>query len=246
MQPATSNSRERTALRVGGLSTIVFALATVLWFALEIMPANLGFEDTDSPSVMLAFLRAHGEIYVYTGLVLLLMSLALTGSVLGAAEAFASRIGSLSFKATSAMGLMGAAFFMLAGGIRIWTAGPLLHIADLKAEWGESGYVAAQAASQTFLITGILGLGLWAVGLSVFGGRARAIPLALALLGVLPAIRLVTGTLGPTGLIGDSEAVWILSLLAIPGTSLWCLLLGLVLLRRGYASATGEAEFLPA
>ncbi|MEO5918513.1 MAG: hypothetical protein ABIQ17_03030, partial [Candidatus Limnocylindrales bacterium] len=162
------------------------------------------------------------------------------------AEAFASRIGSLSLKATSAMGLMGAAFFMLAGGIRIWTAGPLLHIAGLKAEWGESGYVAAQAASQTFVITGILGLGLWAVGLSVFGGRARALPLALALLGVLPAIRLVTGTLGPTGLVGDGEVGWILGLLAIPGTSLWCLLLGLVLVRRGYTSTAAVAEVQPA
>ena len=106
MQRANENSRERTALRVGGVSTTLFALATVLWFALEIMPANLGFDDTDSPSVMLAFLRAHAGIYVYSGLTLLFMSLSLTGSVLGVAEAFASRIGSLSLKATSAMGLM--------------------------------------------------------------------------------------------------------------------------------------------
>ena len=59
----------RTATRVVGLSTIAFALAGIAWFALEVTPPGLGFEDTDNPTVMLDFVRAHPDIYVNAGLI---------------------------------------------------------------------------------------------------------------------------------------------------------------------------------
>jgi len=70
----------RTPTRVSGLSTIAFALAGIAWFALEITPPGLGFEDTDNPAVMLGFVRAHPDIYVNAGLALILMAITLTAS----------------------------------------------------------------------------------------------------------------------------------------------------------------------
>ena len=50
--------------RLGALSVIVFALAGIAWIALESTPPRLGFEDTDNPSVMVEFIRAHPEVFV--------------------------------------------------------------------------------------------------------------------------------------------------------------------------------------
>jgi hypothetical protein len=86
------------------------------------------------------------------------------------------------------------------------------------------------------LISGIVGLCLWAAGLSLIGRRMRILPFWLCLLGIVPAIRLAGGTLGPLVVLPDSELLWILGMVSIPGTMAWCLLLGLVLLGRGLAS----------
>ena len=50
-----------------------------------------------------------------------------------------------------------------------------------------------------------------------------------------PAIRLVAGIAGPLGLLPSSDLLWLLSMASIPGTLVWCLVLGMVLVRRGYA-----------
>ena len=227
----------RTSTTVAGLSTIAFALAGIAWFALEITPPGLGFEDTDNPAVMLGFVRAHPDIYVHAGLALILMAITLTVAVLGVAEVAARRANSLGLRTASAFGLFAAAFFLMHAGIRIGSSGPLLHIGGLKDEWGEVAYLASQVAGQALQIGGIVGLCLWAVGLSLIGIQTRIFPLALLALAVFPVIRLVTGTLGPLGLLPDSDLLWVLSIAAIPGTMLWCLVLGLVLLRRGLQSA---------
>jgi hypothetical protein len=60
-------------------------------------------------------------------------------------------------------------------------------------------------------------------------------------LGVFPAFRIVGGTLGPLGLLPDADVLWILSIVSIFGTFVWCFLLGLVLLRRSFESAMKSA-----
>ncbi|MEP6639775.1 MAG: DUF4386 family protein [Chloroflexota bacterium] len=226
----------RNASRVAGLSTLAFALAGLVSFALQLVPPSLGFEDTDNPLVSIAFVRAHPDIPVMTGLSLILMAIALTVSVLSVAEVTAPRADSLALRCLSAFGLFAAVLFLVTGGLRIGASGPLLHIANLREEWGEAAYLAAQVAGQAVGISAIVGLCLWAVGLSVIGRRMRVLPTWLAFLGIVPALRLVVSTLGPLGLLPDSELLWILGMVSIPGTMVWCLLLGIVLLRRGFGS----------
>ena len=226
----------RNASRAAGFSSIVFGLAGLASFALALVPPILGFDDTDNPAVSIAFVRAHPDIQVMAGVSLILMAIALTVSVLSVAEVTAPRADSLAMRCLSAFGLFAAAFFLVTGGLRIGASGPLLHIAGLRDAWGEAAYLAFQVASQAIGIGGIVALCLWAVGLSLIGLRTRVLPVALSVLGIIPAFRLVGGTLGPLGALPDSELLWVLGMVSIPGTMVWCLLLGIVLLRRGFRS----------
>ncbi len=220
----------RSATKVAALSTILFSLAGIAWFVLESTPPRLGFEDTDDPAVMVRFVREHPDVFVQAGTTLMLMAISLTIAVLAVAEVVGARSGALSLRFTSAFGLFSAAFFLFGGAVRIGSSGPLLHIAGLREEWGEGAYLAAQVFSQALLIGGIFALCLWAVGLSLIGLRTKVIPLALCVLGVLPAFRIVSGMLGPLGLLPDSDVLWVISIASIFGTILWCLILGIVLL----------------
>jgi hypothetical protein len=224
--------------RLGALSVIVFGLAGIAWFALESTPPRLGFEDTDDPAVMVEFIRAHPEVFVQAGMALILMAVSLTIGVLSVAEVVGTRSGGVGQRSISSFGLFAAAFFLFGGGIRIGSSGPLLHMAGLRTEWGEGAYLAAQVVSQAVLIGGLLALCLWAVGLSLIGLRTKTLPLALCILGILPAFRIVSGTLAPLGLMPDAEILWLMSMASILGTILWCLLLGVVLLRRSFAETS--------
>jgi len=180
----------KDAARVAGLTTMGFALAGIVWFVLETTPPRLGFEDTDDPAVMVGFIRQYPEVFVQAGTILVLMAISLTIAVLAVAEVVGRRSGALSLRSTSAFGLFSAAFFLFGGAVRIGSSGPLLHMADLREEWGEGAYLAAQVFSQALLIGGIFALCLWAVGLSLIGLGTKVIPLALCVLGVLPTFRL--------------------------------------------------------
>ena len=220
--------------RVAGVSTIAFAIASFAWFVQELAPPGLGYEDTDSPGVMVEFVRAYPEIHVFAGFALVLMSITLTVAVLGVSEVLRAAGAALAVRVLSALGLFAAAFFLVSGALKVGASGPLLHIAGLRADWGESAYLVYQVAGQALLISGVIGLCSWAVGLSLVGLRTRVLPSVLCALGLIPAVRLVTGFLGPAGLLPDNDLLWIVGLLSVPGTILWCLLLGLVLLRRGF------------
>ena len=232
----------KATARVAGLSAIVFAVASLAWFVFELVPPSIGFEDTDSPAVMIAFVRAHPDIHVFAGLCLIAMSISLTVAILGIAEALAPPANAFAVRCLSAFALFAAAFFLVSGGLKIGASGPLLHIAGLRQEWGESAYLVYQVVGQALLISGVVGLCVWAVGLSLIGLRTRVLPVALCVLGFIPAFRLVGGTLGPLGAFPDIELLWILAVISIPGTMVWCLLLGIVLLRRGFRSVIDPGD----
>lgn len=227
----------KTSARVAGLSVIAFAVLGIFWFILEGTPPRLGFEDTDDPSVMVRFIREQPAVFVHAGAALLLMAISLTVAVLAVAALVAPRSGQVGLWSTSVFGLFAAGLFLFGGAVRIGSSGPLLHMAGLREEWGEGAYLAAQVVSQAVLIGGIFALCLWTVGLSLIGIRTKVIPLALCVLGVLPAFRIVGGMLGPLGLLPDVDIFWIISILSILGTILWCLILGIVLLVRSIGSA---------
>ena len=226
--------------RFGALSLIVFAIAGIAWFALELAPPLLGFEDTDDPSVSLQFLREHSDIYVLAGIVLILMAITLTVATFAVSDVAAPRSNSLALRSTSAFGLFSAAFFFAHGAVREG-AGPLLYIDSLNHDWGQAAYLAVQMVGiHGFAQAAIFGLCTWAVGISLICLRSKAIPLALCALGALPAFRLMSALLGPLGVLPDG--LWFLSMASIPGVMLWCLILGIVLLRK---ASTASRDRMP-
>ena len=172
--------------RVGALSTIAVALAGIVWFALELVPPNLGFEDTDSPAVGLRFLHGHEQIYAQAGIALVLVAITLTVAVFAMWDVMAPRADPLALRATSALGLFAAAFFFMHGVLRLGVE-PLLYIDRLDHDWGEAAYVTVQMVGiHGFAQAAITTVCMWAVGLSLIGLRTRAIPLTCASSGSSP------------------------------------------------------------
>lgn len=226
----------RSTNLVAGVSIVAFAILALISFLLESVPAQLGFEG-DDPASMVRFVRENPDVFPRAGAVLILMSITLTIGTLAALEALSGRANGLALRIVTAFGSFAAVLFLVHGAMRIASSGPVLFIAGMREEFGEGAYLAVQMAGVHGVgVAGILALSLWATGLSLIGVRSRAIPLALALLGILPALRLAS-VLGPLGLLPDSEIIWLISLAAIFGLVLWTLLFGLVLLARGLRAA---------
>lgn len=226
-----------------GLSVLVFGLAGIAFFALVLVPVALGYEDTDDPALMLAFTRAYPKVFVQEGLALLTMSISLVVAVVAMAEVIGRAADVVALRSISVFGWFAALCFFVGGALRVQAAGPVVHIADLNAAWGESAYLAVQVGAQALLITALLMVGLWSLGVGVIGYRSGVLPGWLAALACLPALRAVLGTFGPLGLVPEIELLWLLGMVAIPGTMLWTVLLGVVLLRRGRRGATSSRSF---
>lgn len=219
----------RSGVAAGAVSAIVFGVAGIALMALQLGAQSLGFEDTDDPSVSLAYLRDHADNYVLQGLALFVMAIALAIAVLFVSELLAGRVGALSLRTLTAFGLFAAACFFLFGVMR-YSVYPLLYVDGLDTGWGETAYLVSQMAGiHGFAQAAIVASCGWAVGIGILGQRARAVPRWLAVLVVIPLVRIVA-VLGPLGLLPDG--LWIVFMLSIPGTFAWFALLGFVLLRR--------------
>lgn len=217
--------------RIGGIALIVFALAGVAWFALELSPPRLGFADTDDPAVSLDFLRAHGIVYAYAGLALFSMAAALLVASSVVADQLDSIHRTLVARIVAGVGLTAAIFFFGHGVLRSsWM--PLLYIEGLDPAWGQAAYLAMQTAGvHGFAQGGIVAFSAWAILVSLVGVQSGTVPRWVAVLGILPAFRLVTSLLGPLGVLdGIDDALWIASMAAIVGSMLWPLALGVWLL----------------
>lgn len=217
-------------VRATGIALVVVGLAWAVWFFLETAPPRLGFDDTDNPAVSLQFLRQHAVIYGQSGVTFIVLAVALIAAVLGVADRLSARSDSMATRITTVMGVLSAAFFIGQGTIRM-SAGPLLHIDGLDRQWGEAAYIAVQMVG-THLMAGaaLLTFGFWAGGVAIVGWRSRAVPRWLALLALVPAMRLVA-ILGPLGLGDGPDIVWLAFMASIASTPVWLLLFGLTLLR---------------
>ncbi len=236
----------RSTLAVGGVAAIVFGLAGMASVALQLAQQALGFEDTDDPAVNLAYLHEHLDNYLQQGLVLFLMALTLTIVVFAVWEVLVGRSGSLGLRTVSTIGLAGALCFFLFGVFR-YSVRPLLYIDGLNSNWGEASYLVQQIAGVHGVAqASILTMCGWAVGVAILGARSGALPRWLAVLAFLPGFRLLSGV-GP--LVGDAlpDGTWIVAMLSIPGSLIWFMFLGAVLLRRGLRSAgpAGSAAAAP-
>ena len=229
----------RESSRVGGLALVASGLGSFVWIALELVPQGLGYQDTDSPEVALRYLRLHPEVYAQAGTVMLLTAIALTVGVLATADWLQSRVDPLALKTATAAGLLSAALFFMLGVLRLGVR-PLLYVDGLDHAWGEAAYLVMQFTGPHGVAQGaVLALSAWCLGLGLIGWRTRALPRLLCLLALFPALRIVT-IIGPLGIIApdaDLGILWLVFMLAIPGSLIWVALLGGVLLRGRGASS---------
>lgn len=230
----------RNSAAAGGIAAIVFGAMGLVWTALQLAQQTLGFEDTDSPSVNLAYLRDHFDNYLQQGLAMFVMALALVILVFAVWDLLAGRTDSIALRTISTFGLVAAACFFLFGVLR-YGVHPLLYINGLDPSWGESAYLVQQIAGvHGFAQAAIFTMCSWAVGVGVLGYRSGALPRWLCLLAAIPAFRLLSiagPLLGPDFL---PDGLWIVFILSIPGSVVWFILLGMVLVRRGLGATPGH------
>jgi hypothetical protein len=225
----------------GTMSGIAVAIAGVAFMALQLGAQSLGFEDTDNPAVQLEYLRGHSENYAQQGLAMFVIGIALTILVFAAYDRLAGQVGPVALRTLSAFGLLGAACYFLFGVMR-FSVLPLLYIDGLDHDWGEMAYLVHQVAGiHGFAQAGIVSSCGFAVGIGIAGFRAGVLPRWLAVLAVVPAIRLLA-IVGPFGLLPDG--FWIIFMLSIPGSFVWFALLGASL--RDASAAAANAARTPA
>lgn len=216
-----------------GVGVIVFAVLAFAWTVVEVLPPALGYEDTDNPALMVEFIREYPQVYRIAGVLLILAAFALTVSTLAVYDQLGpSRASSsLSLRSATVFGLFAAALLLPLGGLRLATGSTLLLVDALNTDWSEAAYLSFQmVGTQALAAAAVIGLCSWAVGLSINGLRTGVLPRWLCYLGAIPALRIVVALMAPLSF--DSSAVWVAYMLAIPGTTIWFLLLGFVLLRR--------------
>jgi hypothetical protein len=213
--------------RVGGWAMLAHAaFAVFVTVVIGISIASLGFEDGDNPAVGLQFFRDHGDVYVLAGIGVVLMATALAVASLSLDEVLTDRANRLARRLVTASGLFATAFLLAAGIFQISAPGPVLRIAEFGEADGRSAYLVVQTAGTQVAFTGgLLLVSVWAVGLCLLGGRQRLLPVPLAWLGVIPALRVLVGLFGP--LLDDaSSALWALSVLVMVGMNGWFIAVG--------------------
>jgi hypothetical protein len=220
-----------------------FAVLGFAWIAVEFLPPALGYEDTDNPAVMVPFIRDYPQVYRVAGVLLILAAFALTVAVVAVSDHLGAQGGrpSLVLRTASVFGLFAAGMMLPLGGLRLATGSTLLLVDKLNEDWSEAAYLAFQmVGTQALAAAAIVSMCAWAVGLSIYGLRSGSLPRWLCALGVIPAMRILVGLLAPFSI--DSSAVWIASMVAIPGTTIWFLLLGITLLRLPRVEAHPQEE----
>jgi hypothetical protein len=92
---------------------------------------------------------------------------------------------------------------------------------------GRDGYLALQMIGVHGVgQRGILALSVWIGVVAVIGVRCGVVPRWLALIALVPALRIV-GILGPFGLAALlPDVAWLMFMAAIPGSAVWLILLG--------------------
>jgi hypothetical protein len=215
----------------GRRAAIVAGLAGLASFWAELAPQRYGFEDTDNPATGLAFVTAHPDAWFQGGLALVILGVALILTVLASRRRLSAINGpaqsahpDLGVEALSVLGLVSAAMFLGMGIVR-WAGGPMLYVRGLDQGWGETVYLITQFVGvQLLLIGGVTLLAAWIVGAAWIGSRRGLIPRPLAVLAILPGVRLLAlpgvGSLLPDG-------AWLAGMAAIPAAFLWLVLLGL-------------------
>jgi len=228
--------------RVGGWAMLAHALFSIgVIIVIGISISRLRLEDGDNPADGLRFFRDHGDVYVLSGIGVVFMGVTLAVAALSMDEVLADRANRLSRRLVTSSGLLATAFLLAAGIFQISSPRPVLRIAEFGEADRRAAYLVVQTAGTQVAFTGrVLLVSVWAAGLCVLAGQQRLLPLPLAWLGVIPALRVLVGRFGP--LVDDvSSALWVLSLLVLVGMNVWFLAVGTWLVVRAGAPQTRPA-----
>jgi hypothetical protein len=217
-------------LEAARLGPTVAGLAGLGWFVADLAAQGSGFADTDDPSVGLLFVTAHPTDWAIAGSLMILAAVALIVSVLAIGDRLgagatgdAAPHSNVGPRTATVLGLMAAAFLFGHGVVRMGS-GPLLYVNGLDSTWGETAYLVTQFVGvHLFGQGGILLLSGWIVATAWLGVRRRVLPAPIALLALIPGIRILA-LLGPWSLL--PEGLWIFFMAAIPAAFAWLVLVG--------------------
>lgn len=209
---------------------LISGVAGLGWVWAELAPQRAGFPDTDDPSVSLQFLAAHPGSHAMAGIWLMVAALALIATVLDLGRRFATdEAGGGAARTPPAaeyvriIGILAGALLFGMAVVRL-SEGPVRYVQSLDQGWGETAYLVTQFVGvQGFAVGGLLLLALWIAGTAWLGAASGLVPRALAVLALLPAVRII-GVLGPLGV--EVEGAWILLMVAIPAAFGWVAILG--------------------
>lgn len=217
------------------LAPVLAGVAGLAWFWFELAPQRTAFQDTDDPAMGLAFINAHPTAWPLAGVALGIAAVALVATVLAMRlrlshadhpSGQSERGAGVGVDTVAGVGLVAAAMLFGMAAVRM-SGGPVRYVQGLDQAWGEAAYLVTQFVGLQALVTGgFVLLELWLVGVAWMGARRGLVPRPVAILAVLPAIRLV-GVLGPFGI--EAEGLWPLLILAMPATFAWLALLGVTL-----------------
>lgn len=209
------------------LAPIVAGVGGLLWFWLELAPIRAGFEDMDSPGVGLKFIAANPGVWTQTGLALAIAAIAMVATVIGMRDRLESGADGagdrgVAVRTISVIGLF-AALFMLGHASTRLAEGPMRYVQGIEQTWGEMAYSVTQFVGvQLFGVAGASLLAMWIAGVAWLGARRGVVSRGVAILAVVPALRLV----GIPGLGDILPGAWFLLVFAIPGAFVWLILLG--------------------
>ena len=210
------------------LAPIVAGVGGLLFFWLELAPVRAGFEDTDSPAVGLQFLAAHPGAWTQAGLALAIAAFALIATVIGMRDRLesggrtAEPDRGVAVRTVSVIGLF-AALFLLGHAATRLAAGPIVYVEQLDHAWGEMAFTVANfVGMQLFGVGGMALLAVWIAGSAWIGARRGALPRGLAVLAVVPGLRLIA----IPGMGDVLSGAWFVLVLAIPAAFVWLILLG--------------------
>lgn len=203
--------RER---RTAAAGLILVALAIPAAFLFEVLTRPEG-TDGDNPAESLVYLQEHGTAYALSGFCFLVAAFGL----IAAATSFPARV-----PFTAALGSVGGGLWVFTGALRLSSPGPIGHIEEMRASWGESAYLVVQmAGTQAGLLGGAMCFIVWMTLTSALSWRRCCLPRWLAGLGLAPIAVLVLAVLGPAGVELPDFAWFVYVAVLVVAIPLWLL-----------------------
>jgi hypothetical protein len=218
-----------------GIALIVVGCALSGARVVEIL--TRGESDGDNPDESLRFLAEHGDAYVITGILLVMVAASLVVAAVATRAILRSERESLWVDAAAISGYLGAGALGIAGVMRVAAPGPLAHISNLDADWGDAAYLVVQmAGTQSLFAGGVLGMSAWLVGVAIGAWRRRTVARGVLVLAVF-GLDFIVALAGPLAEVPDWVFVVHLFSLMV-GVPVACAAIGAAFVARGARGST--------